>query len=819
MDITASDAQIRASMGHIVAPGQLVEIRALQVPTNVGPRTFSGFFDDLDKFSAAAAKLSNMGASGVYFTLNPLKASVTSQARNLVTIATRGVLSKDVDVVHPKWLLIDIDPERPSKESATDDEKAEAGQVAFAVLSFLGQQGWPEPLLADSGNGYHLLYRLQKHAKVNSTAVRRCLTALAFMFDTETAKIDQKVYNPSRICKIYGTIARKGASSDSRPWRVTTLKPPEAAPKAVKASQLLELAEILPSKGVKSSAPTGLLDNYLETHFQGLDGPHPWNDGGRKWVFPVCPWDSDHIDRAAYVVQFANGAIAAGCLHTGCEGAIRDDKGTHQGWKLLQKEAGTPFKEVVDAALLVAASQYHLTDLGNARRLVDSFPLEILHCTSYKQWFLYDGKRWEKDLDGGIHRRAKQTAGTIFAEAESCPDPERAKRIRKHALRSESARALSAMVQLASTETEVAVSSSRLDTNPWLFNLANGTMDLRTGELRAHDRTDLMTKISPVAWDPDAVCPHWDALLDFAMEGDQRVIDFIHRFFGYCLTGLTTEQVLLFMEGTGQNGKTTALLILMYIMGDYAIQGAPGLLMAKRGETHPTEVADLEGARFVANSEVEKGKPFAETLIKQLTGSDRIRARKMRQDFYEFDPTHKLIIAANHRPIIKGNDEGIWRRVLRLPWVKKIKNKDVFFLEKLKAEAPGILCKLVAGCLEWQKTGLRPPGIVLSATKEYREEMDMLAEFIEDCCELGKKEFVPKKALYIAYVDWCEGFRQKPMGYNLFARQMSERNFRSHPRYLQVGSRKKSIRVWSGISLNLDSAALRGPQGGQRSYT
>jgi putative DNA primase/helicase len=157
------------------------------------------------------------------------------------------------------------------------------------------------------------------------------------------------------------------------------------------------------------------------------------------------------------------------------------------------------------------------------------------------------------------------------------------------------------------------------------------------------------------------------------------------------------------MEGTGQNGKSTALLILMYIMGDYAIQGAPGLLLAKKGESHPTEVADLEGVRFVANAEVEKGKPFAETLIKQLTGSDRIRARRMRQDFYEFDPTHKLIIAANHRPIIKGNDEGIWRRVLRLPWARKIRDKDPFFLDKLKAEAPGILKRLVDGCQDWQQ--------------------------------------------------------------------------------------------------------------------
>lgn len=801
MSLDASADQILAFMSPILAPEQLVELRALGVPTNMGPRTFSGFFTDHEAFAQAAANLSDIGASGVYFTLNPLKPTVSSAPRNRVTVATRGSTTKDVDVRRSKWLLLDIDPERPAKGSSTDDEKAVAGQVAFALLSFLGKQGWPEPILGDSGNGYHLLYPLEDSKKVTPSVIQRVLQALAFMFDTEGAKIDQKVFNPSRICKIYGTAARKGSGEEPRPHRLTSLKAPSEAVAQVSARLLLNMAAMLPEKGENTGAPLGMLDNYLSEHFPGLEGPIPWGDGGRKWVFPVCPWNTTHVDRSAFVVQFQNGAIAAGCLHKRCKGTSHGQDGGVKGWKALQKLAGTPFKEAVETTILSSSGRYRFTDLGNARRMVDNYPMEIIHCVPRNQWYVFDGQRWKPDRDGEIERCAKASIEGIFTEADACPDADMAKALRKHATRSESARALSAMVQVARTEPNVAVLPDRLDRDPWLFNVANGTLNLKTGKLTSHDRTDFLTKISPVEWLDDATCPEWDAFLAYAMRDDPEVIGFVHRFFGYCLTGLCTEQVLLFMEGTGQNGKSTALLILMYIMGDYAIQGAPGLLLAKKGESHPTEVADLEGVRFVANAEVEKGKPFAETLIKQLTGSDRIRARRMRQDFYEFDPTHKLIIAANHRPIIKGNDEGIWRRVLRLPWARKIRDKDPFFLDKLKAEAPGILRRLVEGCREWQQHGLRPPPIVASATKEYREEMDLLAEFFEECCYLGEQYATPKKALYIAYVDWCETFHQRPVGYNLFGRQLSERDFRSQPRYITQGNVKKSVRVWLGVGL------------------
>ena len=809
--LIAFPEEICAHMARIVAAEQLVELRALHVPTDGGPRTFSGFFNDVEALAQAAAKLSGMGATGVYFTPNPLKGGLLDAPGlipNRVVPATRGALAKDIDVAEVKWLLVDIDPVRESGTSATAPEKAAAGALTRAVSQFLGKKGWPAPLFGDSGNGYHLLYRVEG---VESSLIQDVLRVLSFLFDTEQAEIDQKVFNPARIFKIYGTIARKGEDSDLRPWRKTTLLKSSGGTEPVDATFLRDLVSLLPTKGEDGSAPTGALDRYMDKHFPQAEGPLPWGNGGRRWVFDTCPWDPEHTDRSAYVLQFAKGGIAAGCLHKTCDGA-KKVKGRSQGWKKLQKLAGEDFgSPITSNPLASTANTPNLTDLGNAKRLVRAFQHELAYCPSHSVWYLYTGKYWRRDDDGAIHRRAKAAVGGIFTEASVEQDTARRKAIHKHALKSESARSLSAMVSLASTEQEVALVSSRLDLDPWMFNVQNGTLDLRTGKLHDHDRTDYMTKISPVVWDPEAECPVWEEFLEYAMQGSTNVIDFLHRFFGYCLTGISTEQVLLFMEGTGQNGKTTALLILMYIMGDYAIQGAPGLLMAKRGEAHPTEVADLEGVRFVANAEVEKGKPFAEVLIKQLTGSDKIRARKMRQDFYEFEPTHKLIIAANHRPIIKGNDEGIWRRVLRLPWLRKIEKKDPFFLDKLKAEAPGILRKLVEGCQQWQQDGLCPPAAVQMATAEYREEMDLLAEFLEDCCEVAESLTVKKKTLYLTYTDWCEGFRQKPVGYNLFCRQLSERGFVAQPRWFTQGNVKKSIRVWVGLGLTTVGPLNRAP--------
>jgi putative DNA primase/helicase len=437
------------------------------------------------------------------------------------------------------------------------------------------------------------------------------------------------------------------------------------------------------------------------------------------------------------------------------------------------------------------------TDLGNSERFIQRHGADVLYCYAWGAWLVWTGVRWERDDGGKVQRLAKATVRHTYKEAGEAEDEQERKALAQHATRSEAEARIRAMLELAKSEEPV--SSEDLDARPWLLNVQNGTIDLRTGTLQPHRREDLITKLAPVSYDPNATAPTWTAFLE-RVQPDEEMRAFLQRAVGYSITGDTSEQCMFINHGGGANGKSTSQETIAAALGDYAMRAPTEMLLAKRAGGIPNDVARLKGARFVAASETEEGRRLAESLIKDLTGQDTITARFMRAEWFDFQPTHKLSLSTNHKPEIRGTDAAIWRRIRLIPWSVTIPpgEQDKRLPAKLRAELPGVLAWIVQGCLEWQRIGLQPPEEVRRATGRYRAEMDVLAAFIDEECIVAEHASATAKALYGAYRVWCEDNGERPESQRRFGSRLKERGFESGR--MTTGARKGAVE-WYGIGL------------------
>lgn len=447
---------------------------------------------------------------------------------------------------------------------------------------------------------------------------------------------------------------------------------------------------------------------------------------------------------------------------------------------------------------IVTGPEFGLTDLGNARRMVRRHRQDLRYCYPWDRWLVWDGTRWTFDTSGEVHRRAKETVASIYAEASEAEDIKEREQLAKHAIRSESDSKLRAMTNLAQSEPGIPVQPEDFDSDPWALNVQNGILDLRTGELRPHSREALMTKLVPVDYDPDAKCPLWLSFLDRIMGGNAALIEYLRRVVGYTLTGDTSEQCLFLLYGTGANGKSTFLETLRALLGDYAQQANFATFLHSDQDRIRNDIAALRGARYVAAVEADAGRRLAESLIKQVTGGDMVKARFLYREEFQYKPTYKIFLAANNKPTIRGQDHGIWRRIRLIPFEVTIPKdqQDKKLPQKLQEELPGILAWAVEGCRAWQQGGLQDPAEVIDATQSYREEMDVLGDFIAECCVISRTAQATTKALYAQYLKWCEENVERPLAKNPFSTRLKEKGFEQ--------TRTKHARMWLGIGL-LDS--------------
>jgi putative DNA primase/helicase len=332
------------------------------------------------------------------------------------------------------------------------------------------------------------------------------------------------------------------------------------------------------------------------------------------------------------------------------------------------------------------------------------------------------------------------------------------------------------------------------------LNVANGTLDLKAGTLHPHRREDLLTKLTPIRFEPAASAPSWDAFLLGIFDGDTGLIRFVQRAVGYSLSGSTREQVLFLAHGSGANGKSTFLETIREAAGEYAQQAPPEMFLEQRAGTIRNDVARLPGARLVTAVETGEDRRLAEPLVKQLTGGDMVAARHLYRDYFEFGPQCKAWLATNHRPEIRGTDEAIWRRIRLIPFTVTIPEdeRDPNLLETLRAELPGILAWAVAGCLDYLQHGLGAPEAVTAATAGYRADMDVIGTFLDECCVLGTHARAKAVDLYQTYITWADAAGERDrLTKKDFGQRLAERGF--------AKERDMHARWWRGVRIPPES--------------
>jgi putative DNA primase/helicase len=460
--------------------------------------------------------------------------------------------------------------------------------------------------------------------------------------------------------------------------------------------------------------------------------------------------------------QFVEAAMDAGLGEREAWAAVQSGwnagLGQPRNAKIQARSSASAFEKINVSGDVGHELELANTDEGHAERLANAVAGRCHFVKEWNDFVFYEGGKWQVDA-GGVRLLSETKAITtqLCEEAKEAIDRKRQGALLDEARQSQNMRFKKGAMDLLKAQVGVAISSEALDRHEMLLPVANGVLDLESGLLLPHSPSYLNTLGLPWAYDPSCDCPRWKMFLEEVLP-DADTIVFFHRLVGYILTGSTREQVLAFCYGGGANGKSVCVRILQELLGPYAIECPMAMLIASRYDRPTTDQADLRGKRLAVCTETPSGQGWNEPLVKHLTGSDKVKARKLYQDFQEFDPSHKLLVCGNYKPDVKGSDEGIWRRLLVIPFERTFPEdkRDTKLVEKLRIELPGIPVWAAEGCRLWQESGLGISAKVRGATSTYRNETDLLAPFLGARCTLDPKNVVSRGQLYGAFVDWMK---------------------------------------------------------------
>jgi putative DNA primase/helicase len=531
--------------------------------------------------------------------------------------------------------------------------------------------------------------------------------------------------------------------------------------------------------------PGALLDSWEVVHHDP-DPSDPADEGYRCFTCPKCGGAGKLIGCFDNSGQFS---LACKCTNPTTGRRFTSDELAR--WLGVNGHASTSS----EAAL--PTQRFERSDAGNAELLADLFGGNLRYVHGPNVWRVWAGGRWRADTDGAADRFVLDAAKERLLAAAEIPDAKAASDEAKWAIGSRSAKRVRDCLTIAGSIHPFTSTPAQYDANPWALNVANGILDLRTGDRRDHDPAAMHSKLAPVEYTPGAECPRWQRFLDEVFAGNADLSDFLRRAVGYSLTGDTREQALFVLHGSGANGKTTLLAVLKRLLGEYQ-QNADFATFAYAREKQAgvrDDLAALAGARLVTASEAAVGMRFSEGRVKQLTGGDPVTCRHLHGRYFDYQPTFKVWLSCNHRPTVRDSSEAFWRRVHLVPFTVSFRGReDTELLDKLTAEAPGILAWAVLGCLEWQRDGLNPPDAVRAATASYRQEEDVIANFLADRTEAAPGAVTLSKHLTEAYLSWCDANTETPVRRKTFTDALREHGY-------LPDKASGGVRAWRGVRL------------------